>query len=85
MSEELLKPPVLTVSDIIVQSRDINPDADDAFAEAKAETSKPKGQPKSLDLILRSTIKALEKAREEIKELEATVKDLEKRIKKLEK
>ena len=81
----LLNPPVLTVSDVIVQSRDINADADSAFEEAKAESDKGKGEPKSLDLISRSTLKALEKAREEIAELKTTLKELEKRLAKLEK
>lgn len=81
----LLTPPVLTVSDVIVQSRDINADADTAFEEAKAESDKGKGEPKSLDLIARSTLKALEKAREEIAELKTTLKELEKRLAKLEK
>jgi len=75
----------LYADDVFVSSRDIKDDPDEAFTEALDETKKSKGQPKSLDLISRSTLKALEKARNEIKDLEATVKDLEKRLKKLEK
>lgn len=79
----LLTPPVLIVSDIIVQSRDINSDADAAFEEAKAESGKGKGEPKSLDLISRSTLRALEKAREEIKELKQKLRDRTDEIAKL--
>lgn len=79
----LLNPPVLTVSDVIVQSRDINADADTAFEEAKAESDKGKGEPKSLDLISRSTLKAVEKAREDIKELKQKLKDRTDEIDKL--
>ncbi len=79
----LLTPPVLIVSDIIVQSRDIKADADAAFEEAKAESDKGKGEPKSLDLISRSTLRALEKAREEIKELKQKLKDQTDEIAKL--
>lgn len=81
----LLTPPVLTVSDVIVQSRDINADADTAFEEAKAESDKGKGEPKSLDLISRSTLKAVEKAREEIGDLKQKIKTMEDDIKDLKK
>lgn len=80
-----IQAPALYAEDVFVSSRDVKDDPDEAFIEAKAETEKAKGEPKSLDLISRSTLKAVEKAREEIKALEATVKDLEKRLKKLEK
>ena len=66
-----------------MQSRDINADADSAFEEAKAESDKGKGEPKSLDLISRSTLKVLEKAREEIKELKQKLKDRTDEIAKL--
>lgn len=80
-----IKTTALYADDVYVSSRDINPDADAAFLEAIQETEKEKGQAKSLDLIARSALKALEKARREIYELKATVKEIEKRLKKLEK
>lgn len=75
----------LYADDVFVSSRDIKDDPDEAFTEALDETKKSKGQPKSLDLISRSTLKALEKARREIDELKAAIKELEKTVKKLEK
>lgn len=80
-----IQAPAIYADDVFVSSRDINHDADAAFAEAIQETQKSKGQPKSLDLISRSTLKALEKARREIDELKAAVNELEKTVKKLEK
>jgi len=80
-----IQTPALYAEDIFVSSRKVKDDPDEAFEEAKQETRKPKGQPKSLDLISRSTLKALEQSREKIKELEQTIAALEKRLKKLEK
>jgi len=77
--------PALYAQDIFVSSRKVKDDPDEAFEEAKQETRKPKGEPKSLDLISRSTLKALEQSREKIKELEQTIAALDKRLKKLEK
>ena len=80
-----IQTPALYAEDIFVSSRDIKDDPDEAFAEALQETRKEKGQPKSLDLITRSALKALERSREDIKDLKKTISDLEKRLKKLEK
>lgn len=73
--------PTLIVEDILVQSRDIKDDPDEALAEALAETGKAKGEPKSLDLITRSTLKALEHAMKEIKKLRLEVDQLKKKVK----
>jgi len=73
-----IRAPSITVDDIFVESRTIKDDPDEAFAEALAETSKAKGQAKSLDLIARSSAKMLEKLRAQVKELEKRVKKLEK-------
>ena len=70
-----IRTPALYANDVFVSSRDINPDADAAFIEAKTETEKAKGEPKSLDLISRSTLKAVEKAREEIGDLKQKLRD----------
>lgn len=67
--------PALYAGDVYVSSRDIKDDPYEAFAEALAETSKKRGEPKSLDLIARSTLKALEKA---IKEIEILKQEIEK-------
>lgn len=66
------KPPTIIVSDLIVMSRDIKDDPDEAFLEAATESEKAE---KSLDLISRSTLKALSAARDEIKELKQKLKD----------
>lgn len=77
-TEEIIQRPIRTpalyADDVFVSSRKIKDDPDDAFDEAMAETSKD-GQPKSLDLISRSTLKALEQAREHIKDLRQKLKD----------
>lgn len=70
-----IQSPAVYADDIFVSSRDINHDADAAFAEAIQETKKEKGQAKSLDLISRSTLKAVEKAREEIGDLKQKLRD----------
>lgn len=70
-----IETPALYAQDIFVTSRDIKDDPDEAFVEAKAETEKSKGAPKSLDLISRSTLKAVEKAREEIGDLKQKLRD----------
>ena len=80
-----IQTPALYAEDIFVSSRYIKDDPEEAFQEALQESQKQKGQPKSLDLISRSMLKALEKSRDEIKELKKTVDALEKRLKKLEK
>lgn len=78
-----IQAPAIYADDIFVSSRDVKDDPDEAFVEAKAETEKAKGEPKSLDLISRSTLKAVEKAREEIKELKQKLKDRTDEIAKL--
>lgn len=83
--EKPIQTPALYAQDIFVSSRKVKDDPDEAFEEARQETLKPKGQPKSLDLISRSTLKALEQSREKIKELEQTIAALDKRLKKFEK
>lgn len=80
-----IKTTALYADDVFVSSRDIKDNPDEAFVEAKTETEKAKGEAKSLDLIARSALKVLEKARREIDELKAAVKEIEKRLKKLEK
>lgn len=70
-----IRTPALYADDVYVSSRDIKDDPDEAFVEAKAETEKSKGAPKSLDLISRSTLKAVEKAREEIGDLKQKLRD----------
>lgn len=70
-----IQAPAVYADDIFVSSRDIKDDPDEAFVEAINETKKSKGHPKSLDLIARSTLKALEKAREEIGDLKQKLRD----------
>lgn len=72
--------PAIYVEDIYVSSRKIKDDPDEAFAEALAETGK-EGEPKSLDLIARSTLRALEHALKEIKKLRLEVDQLKKKVK----
>lgn len=85
--QEIFAKPIVTpavyADDIFVSSRNIKDDPDEAFAEALAETGKTKGEPKSLDLIARSTLKAVQNERKKIKALEATIKELDDRLKKL--
>ena len=76
-----IQAPAVYADDIYVSSRDIKDNPDEAFAEALAETKKSKGQPKSLDLISRSTLKALEHAMKEIERLSLDVEQLKKKIK----
>ena len=76
-----IRAPAVYADDIYVSSRDIKDNPDEAFAEALAETKKSKGQPKSLDLISRSTLKALEHAMKEIERLSLDVEQLKKKIK----
>lgn len=73
--------PALYADDVFVSSRDIKDDPEEAFAEALTETNKSKGQPKSLDLIARSTLKALEYAMKEIEQLRLEVDQLKKKVK----
>lgn len=80
-----IRTPALYADDVYVSSRDIKDNPDEAFAEAIAETEKAKGKPKSLDLISRSTLKAVEKAREEIGDLKQKIKTMEDDIKDLKK
>ena len=70
--------PAIYVEDIFVSSREIKKKPEEAFAEAVAESEKPHGQAKSLDLITRSQTQM-------IKELRRQIIELEKRLKKLEK
>jgi len=72
-------------TDFLVSSRDIKDDPEEASAEALTETNKSKGQPKSLDLISRSTLKVLGKMRDDMAAMQDEIKNLKKRIKDLEK
>lgn len=60
----------ITADDILVESRDIKEDADEAFAEALEEAKKKKGQAKSLDLISRSMLKKMEQFEKRLKKIE---------------
>lgn len=73
-----IQAPALYADDIFVSSRKIKDDPDEAFAEAVAESEKPHGEAKSLDLITRSQTQM-------IKELHRKIVELEKHVKKLEK
>lgn len=66
-------------TDFLVSSRDIKDGPEEAFAEALAETEKV--EPKSLDLIARSSLRALEHALKEIKKLRSEVDQLKKKVK----
>ena len=73
--------PAVYAEDIFVSSRDIKDDPLEALAEALTETKKGKGEPKSLDMIARSTLKALEHAMKEIDKLRLEVEQLKKKVK----
>ncbi len=76
-----IKAPALYADDVFVSSRDIKDDPLEALAEALTETKKGKGKPKSLDMIARSTLKALEHAMKEIDKLRLDVEKLRKKVK----
>lgn len=76
-----IQAPAVYAEDIYVSSRDIKDDPNEALAEALTETKKRKGEPKSLDIISRSTLKALEHAIKEIDKLRLEVERLKKKIK----
>lgn len=80
-----LKAPAIYVEDIFVSSRKIKDDPDEALDEAFLESEKAHGEPKSLDLISRSTAKNVMALRQRVRDLESLIDKLEKRIKKLEK
>lgn len=75
-----IQAPAIYADDVFVSSRKIKDDPEEAFAEALAETEKT-GEPKSLDLISRSTLRALEHAMKEIKKLRLEVDQLKKKVK----
>lgn len=68
--------PAIYADDIFVSSRKIKDDPEEAFAEALVETGKAQGEPKSLDLISRSTLEALQEAITESKRGEGQNKSL---------
>lgn len=76
-----IETPALYAEDVFVSSRDIKDDPLEALAEALTETQKGKGKPKSLDMIARSTLKALEHAMKEIDKLRLDVEQLKKKVK----
>jgi ABC-type phosphate/phosphonate transport system substrate-binding protein len=76
-----IQAPALYAEDVFVSSRDIKDDPLEALAEALTETQKGKGKPKSLDMIARSTLKALEHAMKEIDKLRLDVEQLKKKVK----
>lgn len=76
-----IETPALYAEDVFVSSRDIKDDPLEALAEALTETKKGKGKPKSLDMIARSTLKALEHAMKEIDKLRLDVEQLKKKVK----
>lgn len=80
-----IKTPAIYADDVFVSSRDIKDDPNEAFMEAIRETGKAKGEPKSLDLISRSALKALERAREEIVSLKREIKTMADEIKDIKK
>lgn len=76
-----IETPALYADDVFVSSRDIKDDPLEALAEALNETKKEKGEPKSLDIIARSTLRALEHAMKEIDKLRLDVEQLRKKVK----
>jgi len=76
-----IKTPAVYAEDIYVSSRKIKDDPDEALAEALTEAKKARGEPKSLDLISRSTLRALEHAMKEIDKLRLDVEQLKKKVK----
>lgn len=78
-----IRTPAVYAEDIFVSSRKINDDADEALDEAILESGKAHGEPKSLDLIARSTVKKVSELKQKIVDLEDKIDKLDKRLKKL--
>jgi len=78
-----IRTPAVYAEDIFVSSRKINDDADEALDEAILESEKAHGEPKSLDLIARSTVKKVSELKQKIVDLEDKIDKLDKRLKKL--